>query len=59
MHDIGVKHVETYGDSLLVVQQVPKVHQCSNSFLNACFDKCLDIILICYLSCAIRGESEG
>jgi ribonuclease HI len=25
LHDMGVKHVEAYGDSLLVVQQVSKV----------------------------------
>jgi hypothetical protein len=41
---MGVKHVEAYGDSLLVVQQVSKVCQCLNSFLNAYLDKCLDII---------------
>jgi hypothetical protein len=33
LHDIGVKHVEAYGDSLLVVQQVSKVCQCLNGFL--------------------------
>jgi hypothetical protein len=41
---MGVKHVEAYGDSLLVVQQVSKVCQCLNGFLNAYLDKCLDII---------------
>jgi probable phosphoglycerate mutase len=40
LHDIGVKHLEVYGDSLLVVQQVSKVCQC----LNGSLDKCLDII---------------
>jgi ribonuclease HI len=25
LHDMGVKHVEAYGDSLLVVQQLSKV----------------------------------
>jgi hypothetical protein len=44
LHDMGVKHVEAYGDSLLVVQQVSKVCQCLNSSLNAYLDKCLDII---------------
>jgi ribonuclease HI len=44
LHDMGVKHVEAYGDSLLVVQQVSKVCQCLNVFLNAYLDKCLDII---------------
>jgi ribonuclease HI len=44
LHDMGVKHVEAYGDSLLVVQQVSKVCQCLNGSLNANLDKCLDII---------------
>jgi hypothetical protein len=41
---MGVKHVEAYGDSLLVVQQVSKVCQSLNGYLNAYLDKCLDII---------------
>ena len=41
---MGVKHVEVFGDSLLVVQQVSKVCQCYNGVLNAYLDKCLDII---------------
>ena len=41
---MGVKHVEPYGDSLLVVQQVSKVCQCYNGSLNAYLDRCLDII---------------
>jgi hypothetical protein len=44
LHDMGVKHVEANGDSLLVVQQVSKVCQCLNGILNAYCDKCLDII---------------
>ena len=44
LKSIGVKHVEAYGDSLLVVQQVSKVCQCYNGALNAYLDKCLDII---------------
>jgi hypothetical protein len=52
LHDMGVKHVETYGDSLLVVQQVSKVCQCLNGFLNAYLDKCLDI-----KSCTPREEN--
>jgi ribonuclease HI len=44
LHVMGVKHVQTYGDSLLVVQQVSKVCQCLNGSLNAYLDKCLDII---------------
>jgi hypothetical protein len=39
-----VKHVEAYGDSLLVVQQVSKVCQCLNGSLNAYLDRCLYII---------------
>jgi hypothetical protein len=43
LQDIGVKHVKAYRDSL-VVQQVSKVCQYLNGFLNAYLDKCLDII---------------
>jgi ribonuclease HI len=45
LHDMRVKHVEAYDDSLLVVQQVSKVCQCLNGSLNAYLDKCLDYIL--------------
>ena len=41
---MGVKHVEVYGDSLLVVQQVSKVCQCYNGSLNAYLDRCLYVI---------------
>ena len=41
---MGVKHVEGFGDSLLVVQQVSKVCQCCSGALNAYLDKCFDII---------------
>jgi hypothetical protein len=41
---MGVKHVEAFGDSLLVVQQVSKVCQCYNGVLNAYLDKCIHII---------------
>jgi ribonuclease HI len=44
LHEMGVKRVEAYGDSLLVVQQVSKVCQCLDGVLNAYLDKCLDII---------------
>jgi ribonuclease HI/probable phosphoglycerate mutase len=44
LHDMGVKHVEAYSDSLLVVQQVSNVCQCLNDSLHAYLDKCLDII---------------
>jgi ribonuclease HI len=41
---MGVKHVETYGDSLLVVQQVAGEFQCLEGSLRVCLDACLDII---------------
>ena len=41
---MGVKHVEAFGDSLLVEQQVFKVCQYYNGIFNAYLDKCLDII---------------
>ena len=41
---MGVKHVEAFGDSLLVEQQVSKVCQYYNGIFNAYLDKCLDII---------------
>ena len=41
---MGVKYVEAFGDSLLVVQQVSKICQCYNGSINAYLDKCLDII---------------
>ena len=44
LQSMGVKHVEAYGDSLLVMQQVSKVCQCYNDSLNAYIDKCLDIV---------------
>ena len=44
LESMGVKHVEAYGDSLLVVQQVSKVCQCYNGSLNAYLDRCFDII---------------
>ena len=44
MQSMGVKHVEAFGDSLLVVRIVSKVCQCYNGSLNAYLEKCLDII---------------
>ena len=44
LESTGAKHVEAYGDSLLVVQQVSKVCQYYNRSLNAYLDKCLDIV---------------
>ena len=44
LQSMGMKHVEAFGDSLLVGQQLSKVCQCYNGSLNAYLDKCLDII---------------
>jgi hypothetical protein len=41
---VGVTHIEAYGDSLLIVQQISKVFQCLDGSLNMYLDKCLDII---------------
>jgi hypothetical protein len=41
---MGVKLVEAYGDSLLVVQQVAGEFQCLKGSLRVCLDACLDII---------------
>jgi ribonuclease HI len=46
LSSMGVKHVETFGDSLLVVQQVDSVFQCFDGSLNAYLDKCLEIITL-------------
>jgi ribonuclease HI len=43
---MGVKHVEAFSDSLLVVQQVVSVFQCFDGSLNAYLDKCLEIITL-------------
>jgi hypothetical protein len=43
---MGIKHIEAFGDSLLVVQQVVGVFQCFDGSLNAYFDKCLEIIAL-------------
>jgi hypothetical protein len=41
---MDVKHVEAFGDSLLIVYQVSGMYQCLDGSLNAYLDKCLDII---------------
>jgi ribonuclease HI len=43
---MGVKHVEAFNDSLLVVQQVVGMFQCFDGSLNAYLDKCLNIIAL-------------
>jgi ribonuclease HI len=42
---IKVRHVEAFGDSLLVVQQVSGECQCLEESLNAYLDKGLDVII--------------
>jgi hypothetical protein len=39
-----VRHVEAFGNLLLVVQQVSGECQCLGGSLNAYLDKCLDVI---------------
>jgi hypothetical protein len=42
---MGIKHVEAFGDLLLVVQQIAGIFQCFDGLLNAYLDKCLEIIV--------------
>jgi ribonuclease HI len=44
LESMGTKHVEAFGDSLLVVHQVSGNYQCLNGSLNAYLDKCIDIV---------------
>jgi ribonuclease HI len=46
LQSMDVKHVKTFGDSLLVVHQVSGKHQCLDGSLNAYLVKCLDIVAI-------------
>jgi ribonuclease HI len=43
---MGVKHVKSFDDSLLVVQQIANVFQCFDGSLNAYLDKCFKIIAL-------------
>jgi hypothetical protein len=43
---MSVKHVESFGDSLLVVQQVTGMFQCFGGSLNVYLDKCLKSIAL-------------
>jgi hypothetical protein len=45
---MGVKHVDAFCDSLLVVQQVAGVYQCFDGSLNAYMGKCLEAIALFY-----------
>jgi ribonuclease HI len=44
LSSMGIKHVDAFGDSLLVVQQITGTFKCLNESLNAYLDKCLEII---------------
>jgi ribonuclease HI len=44
LRSMEVIHVEAYGDSLLVVQQVAGEFQCLEGSLKICHDACLDVI---------------
>jgi hypothetical protein len=44
LSSISIKHVESFGNSLLVVQQIDDIYQCFNGSLTAYLDKCLEII---------------
>jgi hypothetical protein len=43
---MGVKQVEAFNDSLLVVQQVASVYQCFDGSLSAYLDKYLETIAL-------------
>jgi small nuclear ribonucleoprotein (snRNP)-like protein len=43
---MGMKHVEAFQDSLLVVQQIAGTFQCFDRSLNAYLDKCLEIVTL-------------
>jgi hypothetical protein len=43
---MNIKHVEAFGDSLLVMQQIIGTFQCLDGSLNAYLDKCLEIITL-------------
>jgi ribonuclease HI len=42
----AIRHVEAFGDSLLVVQQIAGTFQCLDGSLKAYLDKCLEIIAL-------------
>jgi hypothetical protein len=46
LYSLGLKHVEAFGDSFLVVQQVSKVCQYYNSSLNAYLDNASTLFLL-------------
>jgi ribonuclease HI len=46
LSSMGAKHVNAFGDSLLVVQQIATTFQFFDGSLNAYLDKCLEIIAL-------------
>jgi hypothetical protein len=46
LSSMGLKHVETFEDLLLVVQQVVGMFQCFDGSLNVYLDKCMEIIAL-------------
>jgi ribonuclease HI len=46
LSSMGVKHVEAFGDPLLVMQQIACTFQCLDGSLNAYPNKCLEIIYL-------------
>jgi ribonuclease HI len=46
LSSMGIKHVEAFNDSLLVVQQVTSIYQCFDGSSNAYLNKCLEIIAL-------------
>jgi ribonuclease HI len=44
LSSMGIKHVEAFGDSFLVVQHVANIFPCFDGSLNAYLDKCLKMI---------------
>jgi hypothetical protein len=43
---MGLKHIEAFGDTLLVMQQIAGTFQCLDWCLNAYLDKCIEIIAL-------------
>jgi ribonuclease HI len=44
LRDLGVRDIDMFGDSNLIVQQVRGDRHCLDGVLNSYRDKCLDII---------------
>jgi hypothetical protein len=43
---MGMKHVEAFGDSLLVIWQIVGTFKCLDGSLNSYLDKCLKILAL-------------